>query len=338
MARQSPAAGRNETAPAPSADAPPDLPQPQVLRVQPDNDVITGQRAARSGRYDLAVASFERARTTPKLRAAADDAAFQALREVDISQFLVGQVYARLGRPVTQYRGFDAIDPPLNRAAVLSKLRALAEVDDPVRQPRRALLAADQIERGEVVDPSVFEASEHPALAVSLARRALARGDIATLERSLQLLDRGAVPLSAGQVLRARAMLAQGSTVTAARAFNLALLYLDSAADGERVRYERSYKGFQIIHFRNEFFAIPSDQCPVAVDRNGTAVAIVAHRIPAWARALVLRLFPIVLVDILRRVVTRLPLRRRLALDQLTRSSDLLVVLQSIDRAKRGTR
>ena len=303
--------------------------------MQPDNDVITGQRAARNGRYDLAVASFERARSAPKLRAAADDAAFQALREVDISQFLVGQIYARLGRPVTQYRGFDAIDPPLDRAAVSSKLRALAEVDDPVRPRRRALLAADQIERGEVVEISTPGAAQHPALAISEARLALARGDFATLEQRLMPLNQRSTPLSSGQVLRARAMQAQGSTVAAAQAFNLALLYLDSAPDGERLRYRRNYKGFQIIHFKDAFYAIPANQCPVALDENDTDAAIVAHRIPAWARALIVRLCPVWAIDFLRRILRWAPLHRRLSLDHLKRSSDLLAVLQSIDSDKR---
>jgi hypothetical protein len=113
--------------------------------VRTENDLVTGQRAARNGRYDLAAAAFERARTKPALLEAADGAAFQALREVDVSQYLVGQIYSRLGRPLAQYRGFDAIDPPLNQVTVTAKLQAIAAVDSPARQRRQSLLLADRL-------------------------------------------------------------------------------------------------------------------------------------------------------------------------------------------------
>lgn len=303
--------------------------------MQAENDIATGQRAARGGRYDVACAAFDRARATPELRDAADDASFQALREVDISRHLVGRMYRSLGRPEAQYRGFDAIDPPLDQATVTAKLRALAAVDSPAGRRRQSLLLADQLERGQGADLRQATTVEHQALAVSIARRALARGDFAALDRALAPLDRNATPLSAGQALRARAMQARGSTLAAAQAFNLALLYLDSAADGERVRYQRSYKGFQIIHFRDAFYAIPSDHCPIALYEDGQEAAIIAHRVPARLRALVLRLLPLRVTDILRRIVARMPLRRRLSLDQLTKSPDLLAVLQSIDTVKK---
>jgi len=294
---------------------------------------VTGQRAARNGRYDLAAAAFERARAKPEWRDAADDAAFQALREVDISRYLVGQIYSRLGRPQAQYRGFGAIDPPLDQATVTAKLRAVANGDAPACQRRQSLLLADRLGRGDALGASAPEAVEHPALAIALARQALARGDFAALDKALAPLDRRATPVSAGQALHARAKLAQGSTLAAVQAFNLALLYLDSAADGDRVRFRRNYKGFQIIHFKGEFYAIPADQWAEAMDEDGQDAAIIAHRVPARLRGLVLRLCPLWLVDILRRLVARMPLRRRLPLDQLTRSSDLMVVLQSIDGA-----
>lgn len=306
--------------------------------MQPDNDFVTGQRAARNGRYDLAVAAFERGQAKPELRGAADAAAFQALREVDISQYLVDQIYSRLGRPKAQYRGFDAIDPPLDQATVAAKLQALAAVDSPARDRRQSLLLADHLERGDAVDASESTTAEHPALSISLARRALARGDFVALDRALQPLDRRSTPLSAGQALHARAMLAQGSGQAAAQAFNLALLYLDSAADGDRVRYRRSYKGYQVIHFKGEFYAIPADQFAIAMDEDGQDAAIIAHRVPARLRALVLRLCPTWLVDILRHAMARVPLRRRISIDQLTRSSDLLAVLRSIDRKRDGSR
>lgn len=306
--------------------------------MQPDNDLVIGQRAARNGRYDLAAAAFERARMKPDWRDAADGAAFQALREVDISRYLVGQIYSRLGRPVAQYRGFDAIDPPLDQATVAAKLQALAAVDSPARQRRQALLLADRLERGQAIEPSECATAEHPALATALARRALARGDFAALDQALAPLDRRATPLSAGQALHAHSMLARGSGRAAAQAFNRALLYLDSAADGDRVRYRRSYKGYQVIHFKGEFYAIPSHQSVIAMDEDGQEAAIIAHRVPARLRSLVLRLCPLWLVDILRRIVARMPLRRRLSLDEMTRSSDLLEVLRHIDSTRDGGR
>lgn len=306
--------------------------------MQPDNDFVTGQRAARNGRYDLAAAAFERARTKPEWRDAADDAAFQALREVDISRYLVSQIYRRLGRPEAQYRGFDAIDPPLDQATVTAKLQAIATEDGPARQRRQSLLLADRLERGDAVEPSESAMAEHPALSTSLARRALARRDFAALDQALAPLDQRSTPLSAERALRGRAMLAQGSALAAGQAFNLALLYLDSATDGDRVRYHRSYRGYEIIHFKGKFYAIPAGQCPVAMDEDGQEVAIIAHRVPARLRALVLHLCPLWLVHTLRRLVARMPLRRRLSLDRLTRSSDLLEVLQRIDGTRKRSR
>ena len=308
------------------------------MRLQPDNDLVTGQRAARDGRYDLAITAFERARAKPEWHEAADRAAFQAMRDVNVSQYLVGQIFGRLGRPLAQYRGFDAIDPPLDGATVAAKLQALAAADGPARQHRQSLLLADRLERGDAVDPSKCTTAEHPALAVSLARRALARGDFAALDRALAPLDQRATPLSAGQALRARAMQAQGATVAAAQAFNLALLYLDSTTDGDRLRYRRVYKGYQVIHFKGEFYAIPWNQSVIALEEDGQEAAIIAHRVPARLRALARRLLPSRLVDALRRIVLRIPLRQSLSLDDVTRSSDLLEVLQRIDGDRDGRR
>ena len=106
----------------------------------------------------------------------------------------------------------------------------------------------------------------------------------------------------------------------------------------DRVRYRRAYKGYQVIYFKGEYYAIPWYQSVIDMDDDGQDATIITHRVSPRLRALVVRLCPQRLIHILRRVVMWMPLRRRLSLDEVTRSSDLLEVLRRIDRSLDGNR
>jgi len=307
--------------------------------LQSDADIAAGDSARGIGRYDLAVDAYAKAQAIPDAAAAATHRMFEALREVDIAHHLVGRMTRRLRMPRSSYRGFDLIDPPLDATTVRRRLDDLARTAaaKPGGGNYAAQNHADFLERGQ---GRAGEAAPAPAdtdvpLRLALAHDLLRDGALEEMRQLLAPLERNAIPLPRRETLLARAQLREGRQRDAAMGFSLALLYLDGVGSGSPLHFQRVYKNHRVIHFMGEFYAIPESYDPIALDISLGHERIVVHRLPRGLRATLARLLPARVTQLLRWFLGRLHLWRRLPLERMKRSTDLLSVMRGLDDGKR---
>jgi len=300
-----------------------------------DPDIIAGQAARRNGRYDLAVAAFQRAgaHTTE-----ARTLEFRALREVDISRHLIDRLLRRVGMPAARYKGFAAIEPPLDGAAVSGRLAALAN-DTAAGDLSRRLLEADGLVRG-APGMAVRPPDDHATnldLRAARARHALRSGD----SRAALAQLAGAVPNDApsadAQAILGRGLWQTGDAVAAANAFNLSLLYLEGTNHQGQLRFQTAYKEFRIVYHQGQFYAIPDWRDPIVYDSDGEA-KVVVHRLPRWLRYGMRRYVPSRLLDFMKQAMSMVAFRGEVRLDQQMHAPDLITLLNTVDKLRKSRR
>ena len=294
-----------------------------------DPDIAVGQAARKLGRYDQAVEAFARAARRDDPPPLAARLEFEALREVDISRYLVGRLLRGLGRPTTDFHGFDAIEPALSAQAVAARLDACAAADawhDGEGQGPRQLRAIDRLARGEAVSAT----DNTSTVQLALAQRAWRRGRPAEVQHCLAAADSSCEPSANAQTLRGHILCQQGHGEEAMSAFNLALLYLYDRGATQGAKLQVRYRGYLIVHYRAEFYAVPSELDPM-LDESVEDARLLAHRVPRRLRVWLRRHLPDWLLQLLRRTVSRTMLLAEPRVDRLQHSPDLMKVLHAID-------
>ncbi|MCC7047740.1 MAG: hypothetical protein IT562_13585 [Alphaproteobacteria bacterium] len=297
-----------------------------------DPDIAAGQAARRIGRHDLAAAAFRRAGMRAESADEARRREFQALREVDISRYLIGRLLRRIRMRSSAYKGFDAIEPPLDSATVAHRLDDLAgdlaAADDRLGSLRTAdLLARDTNGRLGIAGG---EAPVDLSVRIAMARRDLRRGRPSSALEHIEQAGGSDVPSAAGKAILGRALWQLGNGHVAANAFNLSLLYLIGTETQGALRFQAAYKDYRIVFYRGQFYAIPAWPDPMLEETNGEA-RVVAHRLPRWVRDWIRHRVPAAVFAVLHRIFAGAPLRSELRLEEMLHSSDLLSVMRAVD-------
>lgn len=292
--------------------------------------MATGQAARRGGRYDLAVAAFRRAGMRPDSAPEARRREFQALREVDVSRYLISRLLRRISMRSSAYKGFDAIEPPLDATTVARRLDTLA-ADLAVSADRLgSLRTADLLARDDGGSSNRSDSPVDLSVRIAMARRDLRRGRPSNALEHIEQAGGSDVPSAAGKAILGRALWQLGNGHVAASAFNLSLLYLIGTETQGSLRFQAAYKDYRIVFYRGQFYAIPAWQDPMLEEADGEA-RVVAHRLPRWVRDWVRNHIPAYAFAVLRRIFAGAPLRSELRLEEMVHSSDLLSVMRAVD-------
>jgi len=229
--------------------------------LKPESYLSSGKAERLAGRYAAAITLFRAAARWRRHAPIAVQLEYAALREVDISRYLIDRFIRRIGWTRDQYLGFGAIDPPLDEKNVADRLAQLcmgipAAVSLPTGPHSERfvdLIARDLDQTGSWPLPPVKTADLNAALVSQLWKR----GRFDQALQMLQDISASTIPSVQVQHLLGMALWRSGDTEGALRAFNLSLLYLTgpTGLDGTQLRI--LYKGYRISYYDGEFLATP---------------------------------------------------------------------------------
>lgn len=266
-----------------------------------DPDIAAGIAARKAGRHAQAVERFAAAMRDGAAPAAAA-CAFDTLRELEVSAFLVRRLLHRLRRPTESHRGILFAGDVSIEGMQSERLRHFAEAAAPADGGRRLVVWAKDRSGGARPGPAGIAAVPDPA------------------------------PSAVAEAARGIAAWRLGDRRAASEAFTLSLLYPRLPAQGAAATLRATCRGHQLLHAGSSFYAVPVAVNPIVQPHQGE-MQVMAHRAPPALRQWLLRLLPGWLVGLLRRAAYASPLLAKKSLEDMPHASDLATLLRRIGRA-----
>src|SRR5262245_45268094 len=297
-----------------------------------DDEIANREAMHGPGRVDWASRSSARASCADAARRE-----FEALRELDMSGYLIRRLLSRMGAGFESYRGFGAIEHSMK--SVGTKLDELAH-DDPELLATRSI---DRLVRKEDAAPQVGPGALRPGssrgmdLAVALARRDVEHGDFSAARRGLEETARGAQLSAEAEALLAQVMWRTGDRHAALEHASLSLLKLVDRSGPDYGVLFATYHGRRLVQHNGDFYAVRAVQDSY-VEQADDQVRLVQHRSPSWLRQWLRRHLPRSMSQWLRRIAAQIFLVREMRLEGAARAADLGALLDLIDRDVHGTK
>lgn len=291
-----------------------------------------GGRELRYGRYDLKIEALRRAEAPTVNPDGLYRAEFDAMRELDVSTFVLTDFLKPLGLSRQDYRGFSQVDRVTQGDALATSLaRLAAQLSDGSHadDAPATLLAMDAIARGLKVDAQTAK-SAAAAVLLGNARAHFAAGRLDSAYEDLSKAIGGNAHQREVNALLGRYFQRRGDMAAAAAAYQASLLNLGPASGLNRpFGLAMDYKGYRILQVGSRFCAVPRwrDARVQLVDGKPT---VIAHRLPRGLRRWLLRHAPRVAIDWARRHV--LPHFLTAKLDRRAiEADDLMAIMRRID-------
>lgn len=282
------------------------------------------------------------------------NAAFTALRQVAISQFLTDRFLGNFGWSREEYHGFDQLGPRLEPESVSGCLTDLVNrvpEDSPVGASIGSSLQMDQfIKTGrleiDLVAPingkSVFGNRTYFLSGLSAMERKIPQVAINCL--SSLIADNplcGSAYLLLGQIYYR-----QGLGKLALSNMNFAFLHpgdfwLDAGRSALDPVDIGEYKGYEVVFYKSEFHAVPKagEFFFRSVDGHN---ALYHNCVASRLRRTLLQMLPKRLVSVLRQIIHSTPLRlvilRPVSLSGFLHGKDLMTVITAIEQNQADTR
>ena len=313
-----------------------------------DDFLRKGLSAQNAGDYGSAVACYGEAVDAYPGNERAVDAAFTALRQVAISQFLIDRFLDNFGWSRERYDGFNQLGHQLSPELVLGRLRELAcgaQVDPAVGASMKLSLKLDQFSAAEKFevgsddeDNSELRLNSHRDFLAALA--AVESEDSGTAISLLVSLIEANPLCGSAHLLLGQLYYRNGLGGLALTHINRAFLRPDDfwSHAGRRATdliNLGEYEGCELVSYKSEFYAIPKTSKYFFATLGGQN-QLYEHLATSHVRRMLLQMLPEVLVSRARKLAYRTLLWRFIlkpvSLSQFLHGKNLMAVLSAIEQ------